>query len=156
MNGNNNDGPAVEGVRVGNIAITFTEIDTNGNSFSLDSLKGKVIFLNFSAMWCGPCRQEAPQLNEIYNTYHERGLEIIQCIYQDEDGNPSTIDDINRWLQEFGCPYTVINDPDRSSVDTYNFGSIPYNIIIDRDFIIRYVMAGFDHDEVVQKINQYL
>jgi peroxiredoxin len=144
------------GVRMGNIASTFTETDANGNSFSLESLRGKVILINFSTMWCGPCRQEASQLMSIYNTYKERGLEIIQCIYQDEDGNPSNQSDINRWIQEYSITYTVCTDPDRSSVDTYNFSAIPFNVIIDRDFIIRYVAEGFDHNTVIQKIEQYL
>jgi peroxiredoxin len=144
------------GVRVGNIAATFTETDANGNPFSLDSLTGKVILLNFSTMWCGPCRQEASHLMSIYNTYKERGLEIIQCIYQDEDGNPSDQSDINRWIQEYSITYTVCTDPDRSSVDTYNFNAIPFNVIIDRDFIIRYVAEGFDHNTVIRIIEQYL
>ncbi len=148
--------PPTVGIRTGNIATTFTEIDADGNEFSLDSLKGKVILLNFSAMWCGPCRREASQLMAIYNTYKERGLEIVQCIYEDEDGNPTDLSDINRWIQEYNITYTVITDPDYSSVNTYNFSAIPFNIIIDRDFIIRYTEMGFYYDTVIRKIEQYL
>jgi len=50
----------------------------------------------------------------------------------------------------------VVTDPDRSSVNTYNFSAIPFNIIIDRDFIIRYVSEGFDIDTVTTKIENLL
>lgn len=153
---NTSDGPAVMGVRFGNIAVSFTETDSNGIEFTLESLKGKVILLNFSAMWCGPCRAEVPHLLELYNKYKEQGLEIVQCIFQDEDGNPADIDDLARWIKEFGCPYIVINDPDSSSVNTYNFQAIPFNIVIDRDFVIQYVAEGFDLDEIRRKITQNL
>ncbi len=148
--------PAVVGVRVGNIATSFTETDSQGDSFTLESLRGNVILLNFSAMWCTPCRAEAIHLMDLYNTYHQNGLEIVQCIYQDEDGNPTDASDIGRWIQEYGITYTVITDPDRSSVDTYEFTAIPFNAIIDRDFVIHYVSQGFDIDTVIRNIENLL
>jgi len=153
---NENSGPPTIGVRVGNIATGFTETNVQGADFTLESLKGNVILVNFSAMWCVPCRQEASQLMALYNTYKERGFEIVQCIYQDEDGNPTDASDIGRWIQEYGITYMVVTDPDRSSVNTYNFSAIPFNIIIDRDFIIRYVSEGFDIDTVTTKIENLL
>ena len=146
----------LDGVRVGDTAPNFTEMDTNGSEFSLDSFQGRVILLSFSAMWCGPCRQETPELVQIYNTYNGQGLEIVQCIYEDEDSNPADQGDINRWVQEFGIVFTVVNDPDQSTVNTWRFDAIPFNIIIDRDFIIRYRQAGFYENTIIQMIEQYL
>ncbi len=145
-----------EGVFVGNIAINFTETDSNGNPFTLESFRGKVILLTFSAMWCGPCRREAPELMNLYNTYKERGLEIAQCIYQDEDGNAADLSDLARWITEFGITFTVFNDPDRSTANTYGFNAIPFNVLIDRNFIIRYREAGFYPDALRQRIEQLL
>lgn len=156
VNNNNNDGPATVGIYINNIATPFVELDSAGNTFDLESLRGKVILVNFSAMWCGPCRNEASMLGSLYSKYKDQGLEIIQCIYQDEDGNPSDASDLHRWIQEFGCLYPVITDPDRSSVNIYNFSGIPFNLIIDRDFIIRGRMEGYDHDGVISKIEKYL
>jgi cytochrome c biogenesis protein CcmG/thiol:disulfide interchange protein DsbE len=145
-----------EGVFYNNIALNFTEHDSTNALFDLNALKGKVILLNFSAMWCGPCRNEASQLMELYNTYKERGLEVVQCIFQDEDGNTATIEDINRWLKEFGLSLTIIFDSDLSTVDTYKVGSIPLNLVIDRDFKIIYRMEGFDKDQVILNIEKAL
>ncbi len=52
--------------RMCGMAVTFTEMDSNENIFNLESLKGKVILLNISAFWCGPCRRETPELVDLY------------------------------------------------------------------------------------------
>lgn len=143
--------------RVEGEAVGFIEKDSLGNDFNLESFRGKVILLNFSAMWCGPCRREAPELVGIYNQYHARGLEIVQCIIEDEDGNPADMSDLKRWIDEFQLNITVINDPDRSSADLVDISQgIPFNVIIDRDFLIRYRSAGFNEDVVVNAIESLL
>ncbi len=141
---------------IGDFIKAFVEEDSNGNTFSLDSFKGKVILLNISAMWCGPCRSEASELMEIYNTYKEKGFEIVQCIYQDEDGNPTDKSDIQRWINEFKLAFTVLTDPDRSLVDFFTFSGIPFNVIIGRDFVIRYRMEGFSKNDIIRKIEELL
>ncbi len=149
-------GDPVVGIYVGNIATNFTETDSQGNEITLESFRGNVILLTFSAMWCGPCRMEAPELVNLYNTLKDRGLVIVQCIYQDEDGNPSDLSDLARWINEFGMTFTVFNDPDRSTVNLYNFDAIPFNVVIDRDFIIRHRNSGYYPGELQQVIEGLL
>lgn len=144
------------GQAIGDTVKNFNEKDQNGNDFSLETYKGKVILLNISAMWCSPCRDEASELMELYNTYKERGFEIVQCIYQDEDGIRTDKSDLQRWVQEFHITYSVLNDVDGSLTGFFSFGGIPFNVIIGRDFIIRYRSEGFFRDEVIQKIEELL
>ncbi len=151
-NGNVDDGS----VKVGNVAPGFTEKDTGNNDFSLESLRGKVILLSFSTMWCGPCQLEASQLGNLYFQYKERGLEIVQVIPEDEGGDGADMTDINRWADKYILTFTVVSDPDFSSTDVYTQGAFPTNVIIDRNFVIRYWGEGFDHDTIIQKIEQYL
>jgi peroxiredoxin len=147
---------SIVSIYIGFIATNFTETDSQGNEITLDSYRGNVILLTFSTMWCGPCRAEVSELVNLYNTFKERGLVILQCIYQDEDGNPADLSDLARWINEFGMTFTVFNDPDRSTVDLYNFNAIPFNIVIDRDFTIAYRKAGFYPDELQQIIKELL
>ena len=144
------------GERIGDFIKAFVELDQNGETFSLDTFKGKVILLNISAMWCGPCRSEASELMEIYNTYKERGLEIVQCIYQDEDGNSTDQSDIQRWIKEFFLSFVVLTDPDSSLTNFFNFNGIPFNVIVGRDFVIRFRESGFDKTSIINKIEELL
>jgi thiol-disulfide isomerase/thioredoxin len=69
----------VSNVIIGVKAPLFTQTDTSGNQLSLSDFigKGKYIFLDFWASWCGPCREENPALRSIYNDFKNKGFTII-------------------------------------------------------------------------------
>ena len=60
-----------------NKAPDFTLKSLNDSSYTLSKMAGKVVLINFWATWCGPCRMEIPEFNELYENYHEKGLEIL-------------------------------------------------------------------------------
>lgn len=141
---------------VGDEATDFEEMNSQGLLFRLSALKGKVILLSFSTMWCGPCKEEAGHLEALYQEYKDRGFEVVQCLYQDENSNPADLEDLARWISTYGLTFTVVNDPDRSTVNTYKPEYIPLNIIIDRNFILRMREYGFSLSQVKSLIEQYL
>ena len=74
-------------VRPGCPAPDFTANDINGKPFTLSSLKGKVVIIDFWASWCGPCRKSNPHMRELYAKYHKKGLDMVYVA--DDDSNPA-------------------------------------------------------------------
>ena len=73
-------------IRPGKSAPDFTTQDINGKSFTLSSLKGKVVIIDFWASWCVPCRKSNPHMRELYAKYHSKGLDMVYVA--DDDSNP--------------------------------------------------------------------
>ncbi len=146
----------VVGYSVADTAADFTEIGSDGTPISLEDYRGKVIVISFGAMWCGPCRSEVPELVELYSTYKDQGLVVMECVYQDEDSNSADLSDLARWMSEFGITYPVFGDDDRSTVDSWGFNSIPYNVVIDRNFVIRAIIIGYVAGSLERNITKLL
>lgn len=75
----------MEKVRPGCPAPDFTANDINGKPFTLSSLRGKVVIIDFWASWCVPCRKSNPHMRGLYDKYHARGLDIVYV--SDDDRN---------------------------------------------------------------------
>jgi thiol-disulfide isomerase/thioredoxin len=65
--------------------LSFNYLDENGHSFSTNDLKDKVVFINFWATWCPPCRAEMPALNKLYNELKDDPRIVFLFINEDED-----------------------------------------------------------------------
>jgi len=128
-------------LEIGEIAPNFEAPTPDGNSVSLNDLKGKVTIIDFWAAWCGPCRRENPNVVRIYNEYHDKGLEIIGVSL---DGQSRQNDPKKAWLdaiEKDQLTWTHVsylkyfNDP---IAQLYNINSIPATYILDKDGKIAY------------------
>jgi len=105
--------------------------DVNGNDVALSQFveEGKIVFLDFWASWCGPCRQEIPLLKEVYSLYKDKGLEVISIAVHDSEAN---------WLQavqEEDMPWPQLLSTVEKTLATqvYGFNGIPYTLLIGKD-----------------------
>ena len=111
--------------------IDFTLDLLDGSSVNLSALKGKVVFLNFWATWCSPCRKEMPSMDELYNLLKAEGFEIIAVNLREKPN------DVSRFMTLNKLNFPVAIDSNGDVGAQYNIRSIPTTYIIDkRGFII--------------------
>jgi len=103
----------------------FTLTDLNGKSWTLKSLQGKVVLVNFLATWCPPCRKEMPDLDALYKQFQSQGLVVLAI--SDEDAAK-----VKPFIAEKGITYTVLLDPGRKVNTLFNVMGIPKTFIYDR------------------------
>ena len=108
----------------------FTGTTVDGKPFDFASTKGKVVLVDFWATWCGPCRQEMPNVKESYTKHHAEGLEVIG-ISLDQDKEALT-----KFLADEAIPWTQLFDGKgwKNAIATqYQITSIPATYLIGRD-----------------------
>jgi peroxiredoxin len=103
----------------------FTLTDLKGKTWSLKSLQGKVVLVNFWATWCPPCRKEMPDLELLYKQFKKRGLVILAI--SDEDAGK-----VKPFIAAQGVTYTVLLDPGRKVNTLFHVMGIPKTFIYDR------------------------
>lgn len=115
---------------VGAMAPEITMNDTEGKSFSLSSLKGKYVLVDFWASWCGPCRGENPNVVEAYNKFKDKNFTVLGVsLDEDKDAWLKAIKDDNlSWKQ-----ISDLKGWNNAAVPLYGFDGIPYNVLVDPD-----------------------
>lgn len=135
------------GTEVGNLAVDFTAKAQNDKDVSLYDYSGKVILVDFSADWCGPCREEATHLEDLYDEYKQRGFQIITVLIS---GPPKA------WAHDYKLSFPVLDDNSEAIWEQYGAGYVPLNLVIDRDKVIKYKQAGYDEARIRALIERYL
>ncbi|MGX5820933.1 redoxin family protein [Chitinophaga lutea] len=131
---------------LGKQAIPFTKKDINGQPFSLASLKGKVVLLDFWGSWCGPCRSSHPHLKGVYEKYKGKGLEIVGIaeeksadLSQNEAAwKKAVADDGIAWVHVMNN----YNKEELNLVQKYGVTGFPTKYLLDRDGKIVYKLVG--------------
>jgi len=131
-------------------APDFTLTDLDGNTISLSDLKGNVVFLNFWATWCTPCKKEIPFFNEAYKTHKNSGLRIIGISIDRSEKI------VRKYLdkQEFIYPVAMGK---QKFLNAYEIARVvPVTVIIDKKGKLRYKVIGDLEREEIEKYFQEL
>jgi peroxiredoxin len=114
-------------VRVDQKVPDFSLKDLNGKKVEIKQFKGKIIFLNFWATWCGPCKDEMPGLEVLYKQLKEKNF-VLLAVSVDYGGLKSVQDFINIYQYTF----PVLVDPKCEVFDLFKVKGIPTTFLIDK------------------------
>ena len=104
---------------------------------NLDEFKGHVVYVDFWASWCGPCRESFPWMQDIQETYGGKGLKVL-AINLDRDRG-----DAERFLRRFHTTFEIRFDPDGTLARRLHVEGMPTSVLIDKDGTIRFTHVGF-------------
>ena len=138
-------------VKVEEKAPDFSFASENGQTKKLSDLKGKVVWINFFATWCGPCRQELPHLQkEVYiKLKNNKNFELIIL------GREHKWEEINKFTAENKFDMPFYPDIERKVFSLYAKQNIPRNFIVDKEGKIAVASTGFndkEFEEIVGKV----
>jgi len=130
---------AAGGVQVGEKApaLSLPSLTQEGVTISLESLKGNVVYLDFWASWCGPCRVSFPALEAMRTELGSRGFEVL-AINLDEDE-----EDAHTFLSEIAVSYPLVRDAQGLTPSVYGILGMPTGYLIDREGMVRHVHQGY-------------
>ncbi len=114
-------------LKEGTRSIDFTLSDLSGKKVSLSSFRGKLVFLNFWATWCPPCKAEMPSMQRLYQKLKDKGLVILAVDLQED------VKTVQKFVDEHQLGFPVVLDSDGRVGATYGARSIPTTYIIGRD-----------------------
>ncbi|HET7548634.1 MAG TPA: TlpA disulfide reductase family protein [Usitatibacter sp.] len=117
--------------------IAAARLDDASARLSLQSLRGNVVYVDFWASWCVPCRQSMPQLDDLYRKYRDRGLRVVGV---NKDVAPA---DAQRFLKRVHVTFPLVSDGDDAVARAFDVQAMPSGYLVDRAGVVRYVHRGF-------------
>ena len=120
----------------------------SGKMVDLKKYRGKVVYIDFWASWCGPCRQSIPKFNAMYKKLASKGF-VILAINLDE----SKADALN-FLKSYPVNYTVLHDANGSTPKQFGVSVMPTGYLLDRFGMVRHEHKGFREGDEVTLTNE--
>ena len=121
----------------GKPAPDFALKSYSGENLRLSEYRGEVVMINFWASWCGPCRQEMPLLDEMYQQYQPLGFTILGVNVEEDSSKAKQL------LADIPVNFPVLFDNSSEVSKLYNVVAMPSTVLVDRDGNVRYLHQGY-------------
>ena len=119
------------------LAPDFTLRSSDGPNLRLNEQRGRVVLVNFWATWCGPCRQEMPHLNRLYEKYRASGFVLLGVNVDDDARNAIGL------ATKLGVKFPVLLDTEKKVSQLYDLSAMPATVLIDKDGRVRFLHRGY-------------
>jgi peroxiredoxin len=126
-----------EAPRVGHMAPDFVLQTLDGREARLSDYRGHVVFLNFWATWCAPCRVEMPAIEQLYRELRPKGFSVL-AVSTDPEGPTVT----RPYRDALGLTFTIAHDPEMQVGRLFGVRALPLTFVVDRQGIITHQIFG--------------
>jgi peroxiredoxin len=126
-----------EAPRVGHLAPDFLLPTLDGREIRLSDYRGHVVFLNFWATWCGPCKVEMPAMEHLYREFRGKGFAIL-AVSTDAEGAAVT----RPFRDAMGLSFTIAHDPDMIAGRLFGVRTLPVTFLVNREGVITHQVFG--------------
>ena len=140
-------------VAVGKPAPNLDTVDMKGDVWSLSKQKGKVVFVNFWATWCAPCREEMPSMQQLYAKMPKDKFKMVALYNRDK---PELV---KNFVTKLGITIPILDDQQNILGERYGLTGLPETFIVDKKGVIREKFIGpkeWDSPEIVDLLTKYI
>ena len=143
-NNDNNDKGSNDEDRIKSIDFTLT--DQYGKTHKLSDYEGKVVYLNFWATWCPPCKEEMPYIEQLYKDYNKNNDDVVILgVASPNLGREGSREHVVNFLKEQGYTFPVVLDEDGALAYQYGINAFPTTFIIDKEgYVTQYIPGAMD------------
>ena len=144
-NNENNDKGSNDEDRIKSIDFTLT--DQYGKTHKLSDYEGKVVFLNFWATWCPPCKEEMPYIEQLYKDYNKNNDDVVILgVASPNLGREGSREHVVNFLKDQSYTFPVVLDEDGALAYQYGINAFPTTFIIDKEgYVTKYIQIGRAH-----------
>ncbi len=136
-------------------AFDFELKDQQGRVHRLSDYKGKVVFLNFWATWCPPCKNEMPHIQDLYESYGENAKEVVFLSVSHPGGREKNVDGIADFMKTQGYSWPSVMDLNGEVYQQYQITSIPTTFMIDKEGnIYGYIQGQLTKEMMIRMIDE--
>ena len=121
---------------IGRLAPDFTLIDLEGNRVTLSDFRGKVVFINFWATWCPPCRAEMPEIEAVYQEYKNQDVVVIGVDIRENES------EVRQCVEEDDFSWIFVLDTTGAVSASYAITAIPTSFFLDEEGVIQSAQIG--------------
>ena len=129
--------PPAMAVSVGDALPELQATASQDVAVSQDTLRGKVVLVNFWASWCPPCRDELPELQKMHTAYQEQGFEVVGINIDTQRDNAT------EFIKRYNVTFPVLFDPQQSVIRQFGAKAMPTSYLVNRDGVIQQVFHGY-------------